>query len=187
VTKALAVLSLAFGLSAIAHADPLKGSTVRADGFSLADSSQTNLFPDTIDKIGSGKEFSFDDGLVTYSANFNPTGLTLRANCDTGVSLKKCNTDPGAGFFFKDNVFVGATFDPDPASTLMLSGGGVLPGNGKTIFLVIAPDTFTSKNSKFILDITPLATSPVPEPNSIVLFGTGLLGFAGTFRRRFRA
>ncbi len=48
------------------------------------------------------------------------------------------------------------------------------------------PGTFMSGSTDevVITDLGP-STSPVPEPSTLTLFGTGLIGVAGTLRRKF--
>jgi hypothetical protein len=181
-TILLATILVGFSTAA-AHADTLKDSTVRADLFFLNDPSQTNLFTDTKDKVGSGKEFSYDDGVATYTANFTPDSFTIRVNCDTGISLRKCSAEPGFAMEFKDDLFADSIFSLDPATTLLPGEGFTDPSNAK-IIAVIFPLTepgfgLPSKNSKAIIDVF-----VTPEPGSIALLGTGMLGFAGTVRRR---
>ncbi len=54
------------------------------------------------------------------------------------------------------------------------------PGNDGTI------GTFTNiQNGLSTLTITDQGPSPVPEPSSLLLVGTVLLGLGGTFKRRF--
>jgi len=196
--KSLALFTvLAVSLSAaIARADTLKGSAVRAQLIFLNDPNQsnpTNLltggtgFHDTLDKVGSGKEYSYDDGIATYSANFNADQLILRVKCDASVSLKKCNNEPGFAWAFKDDVFADSIFSVDPASTFIPTIAGSPAPNIILIADLLSSDpcgcsALTMKNSKFIIDISP---APVPEPGSIALLGAGLLGFTGAARRRF--
>jgi PEP-CTERM motif len=50
--------------------------------------------------------------------------------------------------------------------------------------------TFTSENPGGLWDLDSVSVaavaSPVPEPSSLMLFGTGIAGFAGVVRRRFK-
>jgi hypothetical protein len=180
----LATILVGFSTAA-AHADTvtLKGSTLRADLFFLNDPSQTNLLTDTKDKIGSGKEFTYNDGIATYSANFTPDSFTIRVNCDPGITLKKCSNEPGFVWEFKDDLFTDSIFTLDPASTLIPAEGFSDPDNLKIIGIIfpIGEPEFglPSKNSKTIVDVF-----VTPEASSIVLLGTGMLGIAGTVRRR---
>jgi hypothetical protein len=80
----------------------------------------------------------------------------------------------------------------DPSSTvgpaeIMLNAPktGVGTFFNSTAFLTTL-GTNTAFNGKVTLTITDLSTTPsVPEPSTIALLGTGILGLAGTARRKF--
>ena len=82
------------------------------------------------------------------------------------------------------------TFDPtstvDPAEiSLQGSKTGVSDFFNSTAFLTTL-GTNTAFNGHVTLTITDLSTTPsVPEPSTIALFGTGVLGLAGIARRKF--
>jgi len=44
--------------------------------------------------------------------------------------------------------------------------------------------SFTVNRSEFIVDYVPVGGTPVPEPTTMLLFGSGLVGAAGTMRRK---
>jgi len=79
----------------------------------------------------------------------------------------------------------------DNSEFLNLSGTGLLTltGYAPTSAVISLASTDSSSNrgatgsSTYGIDIAATPTSPTPEPSSLFLLGSGLLGFAGLFRR----
>jgi hypothetical protein len=99
----------------------------------------------------------FDPGNLFGTFNFDQQGISYQLG--SGPTASEVNIGEGSGFFILTTI---ADLNP--------------PGK--------SPDV-----QEFVdVDVEKIAsTSPVPEPGTLALFGTGILGAAGAIRRRLMA
>jgi hypothetical protein len=136
---------------------------------------------------------------VGNTSTYNITNITGIVDGQTITGLLSGNTfDKNDNELFDSGTGSGnLSFDSGGVSFKLGTGANVSwvnigEGNGSSSLIEIAdlnppgPGPDTTENVS--LDVEKIgSTSPVPEPGTLALLGTGILGAAGTIRRRLMA
>jgi hypothetical protein len=159
-------LNSAFGFSASNISGYSGSGTVTYNGTQVANYGTLNGNPRGLNFLSSsGSASNFDYGsYYTFDLGVLQAGTILSITHDDGVSLYQGSTEVGS-----------ATAGPTTVTTDDID----VTATGDTI-LRYARENGTPS----ILEVSSVAATP--EPSSIALLGTSLLGFAGVVRRRFR-
>ena len=172
--KTLALLAaLAFGSFAAANATPINGSIGITGANNSWDSTAIYFTaPATVNAVSGTFAAPDLSGTTAYLQNFSylpatystPVGLL---NGNNGLQLFATSITSG----YVDKL------------GLHIAGIGFFNEAG----FDTTPGTFTlnSSNSGVVTFQVTASASPVPEPASLALFGTGLLGIVGIARRKF--
>jgi len=133
---------------------------------------------------------NYDDAATSTPCSFTYTGTGPAP----GSSSPSCSVGTGGhfiGYTFSDQFFAGDSFS---ALDFNLAIPNNLPKAGIANFVyqpyqseefTFSDQTNTNPGS-FVSFTTAPAVAPTPEPSSLMLLGTGILGVAGAARRRFK-
>jgi hypothetical protein len=181
----------------------MKRFSLALAALALAALTSTSAFADSVDFTFSftGSNYSGTGTFVTTSEGGDQyliTGITGEVNGTAISSLLSTGSFP-TGFLNvpNDNLLIyPGTFGFNSPSYFDDAGVSFTVGSGRTEYDVNLNDTFFFENAvtggnhssnKIEFDSVSVDPAPVPEPSTLMLLGTGILGAAGAIRRRLTA
>ncbi len=125
------------------------------------------LFGMTIADLTTGKSFTFNPTLLPDNAQVDKFGTVLckPKGCPTNMNNSGFQNAENLGFGFLPG------YNPNSADYYAITLSAI-PLDG-------------SVDPSLTIDVTPKFAAPTPEPSSLMLLGTGILGLAGFSRRKF--